>query len=411
MGELKVIVKEILKDIGMRTIRLLLKIYFIFPIKKNRVIFESYVGKQYSCNPKYISEALLDTEDNYDVIWAFENPDHYNDLKTQGIHVIRDRGPVFWYYRLTAKVSVTNVMWRNYTPIRKDQYEIQTWHGGGGGYKKTLADDKEQEKKKVTLRRHLKNFERYSLVLTSSATSLRTNARMAMQYKGVVLGGTPRNDMLLNHDRPKLSDKVRGYFEITGDKKIALYAPTWRKGAVKEDFDIDYEAFKQALKKRFGGEWVVLRRMHWMAADFFKETSDSYIKAESYPDMQELLYAVDVLISDYSSSIWDYSFTGKPCFLLCFDLKKYREDRDFYNPITSWGFPLAQSNEELIQEINKFDEDDYLKKMEEQHTKNTSFEDGHASKNVCKIIKSMCYGDGRLPEGLPYKFYVEESQK
>lgn len=402
MGE----IKDIIIDIAINILRGLLKIYLIFPIKKNRVMFTSYMGKQYSCNPKYISEALVSKDEHYDIIWAFEKPKAYEELEKKGIRVIRNSGPIFWYYRMTAKVTVTNVMWKNYTPVRKGQYEIQTWHGGGGGYKKTLANDQGELQKKRTIKRHLKSFERYSLVLTSSETSHRTNARMAMQYKGIVLGGTPRNDILINHDRPDLEQKVRNYFGIADNTKIALYAPTWRKGAVKADFDLDYQKFKKALENRFGGNWVVLRRMHWMAASLFNESTSEYIKAESYPDMQELLYVVDVLVSDYSSSIWDYSFTGKPCILLCFDLSKYKEDRDFYNPIDTWGFPLAQSNEELVKEIEQFDEEDYQSKMDEQHTKNMSFENGHSAENVCKIIRSMCYGDGTLPDGLPYKCYT-----
>lgn len=399
---------EYFKDIVMKLIRTVLKLFCVLPIKNNRVIFESYMGKQYSCNPKYISEALQKSKKPFEIVWAFEKPGNYHYIKEQGIKVIKSTGILFWIYRLTARVSVTNVMWRNYTPIRKGQYEIQTWHGGGGGYKKTLADDKGEQQKSVTLNRHLKNFERYSLVLTSSATSLRTNARMAMKYKGVVLGGTPRNDMLINHDRPDVEGRVKRYFNIPPNAKLALYAPTWRKGATREDYDIEYKGFKRALKDRFGGEWIVLRRMHWMAAAFFSDSTDDYISAESYPDMQELLYTVDVLVSDYSSSIWDFSFTYKPCFLLCFDLPKYKEDRDFYNPITTWGFPLAQSNEELCENIRSFDEEKYRISMDEQHVRNTSFENGHAAENVCKIIEEVCFGDGKLPEGLPYMFYEDE---
>lgn len=400
--------KEILKDVGMNVIRTFLRVFCLLPMKSNRVIFESYMGKQYSCNPKYISEQLQKSDNPFEIVWAFETPENYLFLKEQGVKVIKSYGFKFWYYRLTARCSVTNVMWKNYSPIRKGQYEIQTWHGGGGGYKKTLADDKGEQQKKITLKRHLKNFERYSLVLTSSATSLRTNARMAMQYRGVVLGGTPRNDMLINGDKSDIEWRVRVYLKLPRDVRIALYAPTWRKGATKEDFDIDYKALERALQERFGGKWVVLRRMHWMAAEFFKESTDDFISAENYPDMQELLYTADVLVSDYSSSIWDFSFTGKPCFLFCTDLKKYREDRDFYNPITSWGFPLAQSNLELAEKIMAFDETEYAAAMEEQHKKNTSFENGHAAENVCKIIYSMCYGNGKLPDGLPYKFYEGE---
>ena len=403
--------KELIKDFGMDVIRSALKVFCILPIKKNRVIFDSYVGHQYSCNPKYISEGLLKTKKLYEIIWAFEKPEEYQYLKEKGIKVIRNKGLKFWFYRMTAKVTVTNVMWKNFTPVRSEQYEIQTWHGGGGGYKKTLADDKGQRKKKITLKRHLKNFERYSLVLTSSETSLRTNARMAMKYKGVVLGGTPRNDILINQNRLDIDVKVRGYFHISSDTKIALYAPTWRDGAEKKDFDIDYKGLKEKLSEKFGGSWVILRRFHWMAAGFFKENSADYVRAESYPDMQELLYTVDILISDYSSSIWDFSFTGRPCFLLCFDLEKFKDDRDFYNPINTWGFPVAQSNFELMEKISRFDQDIYLKTIDEQHKKNNSFESGHATENVCRIIESMCFGDGELPKGLPYKFYEEDLEK
>lgn len=405
---IKMLLKEIIKNFGMDVARFLLKIYFIFPINNRRVIFQSYIGKQYSCNPKYISEYLIKCDEQYEVIWSFEKPKLYKDLEKQGIKVIGSKGFFFWYYRLTAKVTVTNVMWKNYTPVRKGQYEIQTWHGGGGGYKKTLADDKEETKKKITIKRHLKNFERYSLVLTSSATSLRTNARTAMHYRGIVLGGTARNDMLINHDRPYIDRKVRGYYGLESDVHIVLYAPTWRKDARKEDFDVDYNAVRKAFTDRFGGTWVVFRRMHWMAAEFFKDSTKDYISAESYPDMQELLYTVDALISDYSSSIWDFSFTGKPCFLFCTDLGKFKEDRDFYNPITTWGFPLAENNSELVDRILQFDEKKYAVDMEEQHIKNMAFENGHTTENVCKIIQAVCYGDGKLPEGLPYQYYAGE---
>lgn len=399
-----------IKDIGMNIIRVFLKIFYIFPIKKNRVIFESYSGKQYSCNPKYISEELVKSSEDYEIIWAFNEPKKYEELQKQGIKVIHSTGLKFWIYRLTARVTISNVPWKNYTPIRPGQYEIQTWHGGGGGYKKTLADDKGEQKNKLAMKRHMKNFERYSLVLTSSATSLKTNARRAMHYKGVVLGGTARNDILLNQNRPDLDQKVRNYFGIDTETKIVLYAPTWRRGATKDDFDVDYEALKNALSIRFGGKWVILRRMHWEAAKFFSDSSDKYINAEAYPDMQELLYVVDVLVSDYSSSIWDFSFTGRPCFLFCKDLKKYKEERDFYNPITSWGFPLAQSNQELVEKIKTFDKDEYAAAMVHQHKKNNAFENGHTSENVCKIIYAMCYGDGTLPDGLPYKFYKAEEK-
>lgn len=402
--------REKVKDFCMRTLCNLLKTFFIFPIKNNRIIFESYLGKQYTCNPKYIFLKLLNQPESYEIIWSFENPEKYEFLKSDKVKIVKSYGFKFWYYRLTAKITVNNVIWKNFTPIRKGQYEIQTWHGGGGGYKKTLADDKGQQQKEIALERQLRNFKRYSLVLTSSATSLKTNARMAMQYKGVVLGGTPRNDMFIKNDRPELYSQVRRNFGLHENCKIVLYAPTWRQGASKEDYSINYKQLKVSLNERFGGEWIVMRRMHWMAASFFTDTAEDYIAAESYPDMQELLYAIDVLITDYSSSIWDFSFTYKPCFLICLDLNKFKEDRDFYNPIQTWGFPVAQSNEELVENILTFNQDEYIHNMDIQHKKNVSFETGHSADNVCKIIRSQCYGDGSLPSDLPLHYFKEKGE-
>lgn len=396
------VMKDYMKDLLMKIIRMMLHIFFIFPIKNNRIMFECYLGKQFTCNPKYIYKGLVEDKDDYEIIWSFNNPEKYSFLEEDGTKLVKTNSIRYWYYRFTSKVTVTNVIWRNITPIRKGQYEIQTWHGGGGGYKKTLANDKEQQANKLALKRHMENFERYSLVLTSSETSHRTNARMAMQYKGLVLGGTPRNDILINKDKPELDRRVREFFSLGMDVRIALYAPTWRNNATKDYFDIDYLKVKRTLEERFGGKWIVLRRLHMNAASFFKDDSSDYIKAEAYPDMQELLYVVDVLITDYSSSIWDYSFTKKPCFLLCFDLENYKENRDFYNPISTWGFPVAKSNEELVENIMKFNQNKYELEMDRQHDKNTSYETGQATENVCKVIRSVCYENGILPEGLPY---------
>lgn len=403
--------KEKIKEILMNFIRHILKVFFVFPIKKERIMFDSYLGSQYSCNPKYIFLELLKQQEPYEIIWSFKKPSKFTYLQSENVKLVKAYSIRFWYYRLTAKVTVTNVIWKNFTPVRKGQYEIQTWHGGGGGYKKTLADDKEQQKKVITLKRHLKNFERYSLVLTSSATSLRTNARMAMQYTGVVLGGTPRNDMFIKQKQSELNNQVREAFHLKENIKIALYAPTWRSGATKADFDVDFKLLRSSLIERFGGEWVILRRMHWMAVHFFSEVTDEYIPAENYSDMQELLYAADILLTDYSSSIWDFSFTKKPCFLICFDLEKYREDRDFYNPIQTWGFPVAESNEQLRSNILNFDPLDYSTKMDEQHEKNHSFESGNSAQNVCAIIHSQCFGDGSLPSNLPLYLYEDEKNK
>ena len=102
--------------------------------------------------------------------------------------------------------------------------------------------------------------------------------------------------------------------------------------------------------------------------------------------MQELLAVSDALITDYSSSIWDYSFTYKPCFLYCYDLASYKSERDFYIPIENWGFPIAENNSQLMNGILKFSYDLYLEKMKNHHKELGSYENGTATSTICDLI-------------------------
>jgi CDP-glycerol glycerophosphotransferase len=112
------------------------------------------------------------------------------------------------------------------------------------------------------------------------------------------------------------------------------------------------------------------------------------IDVSDYPDMQDLLCAVDVLITDYSSSIWDFSFTHKPCFLYAPDLEEYKSNRDFYTPIEEWPFPLAKTNQELIENIKNFDSKEYIGKVNKHHKELGSYETGHATEHFCKLLFS-----------------------
>jgi len=112
----------------------------------------------------------------------------------------------------------------------------------------------------------------------------------------------------------------------------------------------------------------------------------NYIDASNYPDMQELLYAADVLITDYSSSMWDFSLTRRPCFLYATDLNYYDLDRGFYSDIHTWPYPLAESNSALIKNIKQFNNDQYQKNIQKHWDALGSYESGHACETVANYI-------------------------
>ncbi len=373
--------------------RVCLRVFYVFPIKKNRVLFECYREKQYGCNPKYISEKLKELYgDEIEIGWSFRKPENFKYLEETGIKVLKAQTIECFKFALTAHVICMNTYYKPMMPRRRGQYFIRTWHGGGA-YKKVG-----KLQKMTYLQRKFLSFQEQGadLYISSSEAFTRLTLRESFGYEGEVLEvGMPRNDILIN-GKSGVSENVKAALGIDKNKKLALYAPTYRDDVYMSDIVPDYSRALKALEKRFGGEWEMAYRGHHVVMYFDKgELAKGAVDATMYPDMQELLLAADCLITDYSSCIWDMSFTGKPVFLYAPDLKKYSADRDFFTDIHSWPFPLSESDQELENIILNFDNDKYLKDIDNHHRELGSFESGHASEAVAKRIYDICRGGAK----------------
>ena len=144
------------------------------------------------------------------------------------------------------------------------------------------------------------------------------------------------------------------------------------------------------IAETFQGEWTVLIRLHpnvaSQSADLFAYDGKTVLDATEYPDMMELLCAADLLITDYSSSMFDYALTGKPIVQFATDIEAYRKDRDFYFPLDSLPFPLARSNEELEQILTDLQPLWTSPAWAEFSRANDFCEDGNASVRCAAII-------------------------
>ena len=107
--------------------------------------------------------------------------------------------------------------------------------------------------------------------------------------------------------------------------------------------------------------------------------------------MQELLYAANVVITDYSSLMWDFSLTGRPCFLYADDLDDYERERGFYMPSSQWPYPIARNNDELEKNILGFDCGLYRQAVREHHKVCGSYEQGRACETVLRIINEYMF--------------------
>ena len=134
--------------------------------------------------------------------------------------------------------------------------------------------------------------------------------------------------------------------------------------------------------------------MHYYLSDRAMASDAPYLRnATDYPDMQDLLQCADVLLTDYSSCMWDFSLMHRPCFLYARDIAAYKGERDFYTPIESWPFPLAANNDELAEVIAQFDADRYREAVLRHHRDLGSTESGTAAKQCVDRIMSFLVTD------------------
>ena len=365
-----------------------LQTFRLLPLQ-NRVNFIAFSGRQYSDSPRRISELLLREHPEIQQIWAFNEPEKFRFLEETGIKVVKYKSLEYLYYVMTSKVYVDNAEFWSILKFRPGQMVLQTWHGGGaykrvGGHR---IDVNRREKQHA-----VEKMNKITLFLSSSKAFTKYVIRDAYQYRGEVLEcGLPRNDDLLSPD-PATAAKARETLGIPEGAKVLLYAPTFRNSHTLDLYDVDFARLKTSLEARFGGEWVIVLRMHYYLADKAMAVGAPWLyNATDYPDMQELLLSSDVLLTDYSSCMWDFSLMKKPCFLYARDIDEYRGERDFYTPIESWPFPLAADNDALEQVISEFDEEKYRADAARHHAELGSTESGTAAKQCVERIAAFLH--------------------
>lgn len=377
--EIKYIIKQALRYLTGFTKKFIL-------IKNNRILFYSYGGRDYSDSPAAICNYILENDKKrFEIIWAFNDIEKIENFD-KTIKIIKFRSLTFIYYYLSSKFIVSNIGPMYAIKKSDKQIFINTWHGGGAykadGIKRTFKDE-------ISFKEKSSVMVDVDLFLSSSKIFSKKFILESYLYDGKILNtGLPRNDILFKTERfNEIKQKVRRCFEIDDNTKIILYAPTWRDYDDEKE-EIDFEEFINVLEDKYNCKWCVLYRGHQMsvAPKYYFLTKD----ATKYPDVQELLIATDMLISDYSSIIWDYSILERPYILFVPDYDKYKKEFGFYTDIACWGGVICKNNAELINQIKDID----MKKIKSDVKKSKSFFGTYETGNACKkvydfLIKNM----------------------
>ena len=383
-----------LKSIALRGYKIVFKIAGgILPKKKNRIIFESFLGRQYSDNPRALYEYIIDNyEDKYDLIWSVDRR-HVKLFQEKGLPYYR-RFSIKWLLAMnTASVWISNSRLPLWIPKPKKTTYLQTWHGTP--LKRLALDMDNVHMPGTDTNRYKKNFttesSKWDYLVSPNHYSTEIFER-AFDFKQTMLEtGYPRNDYLVNFNDKDYIHKLKVDLGIPRNKKIMLYAPTWRdnefygRGRYKFDIQLDLDKMKETL----GDEYIILLRMHYLIAENINvEKYDGFvIDFSSYEDIRDLYLVSDILLTDYSSVFFDYAILNRPMYFFTYDLESYRDTlRGFYFDFEKDApGPLLFNTSEVIDAITS-EEDEYYMKRQSFRNTYTSLEDGLASERVIKRV-------------------------
>lgn len=333
------------------------------PPKKNLVMFESFLGKQYSDNPRAIYEYMLENNPEYELVWSVDWK-AVKDFEAKNIPYAR-RFSVKWLFHMArAEYWVSNSRLPLWIPKPNHTTYLQTWHGTP--LKRLAADMDEVHMPGTTTEKYKRNFHKESskwdYLISPNAYSTEIFRRAFNFNKEVIEVGYPRNDVLYTENTEEQVTKLKDRLGIPADKKVILYAPTWRddqfygKGRYKFDLMLDLDALREAL----GDKYVIILRMHYLVAENFDLSPyEGFAFDFSYhEDIRDLYLCADLMITDYSSVFFDYANLRRPIIFFVYDIDSYRDKlRGFYFDFEQNApGPLVKTTEEVIASIREFED-------------------------------------------------------
>lgn len=335
----KVITKLSTPALKLKVYKALIK---LLPQRRNLALFEADCGKGYTGSPRAIYEELRRRDLDVDVVWSVARGRANFPAEAELVRRMS------WRYVWTmARAGIwvdSHGFPLDYPKPPRTRY-LQTWHGQG--IKSIGFDAPDLRSDFAKPREQWRNAVARWDALVSPGTEFERIFVPSNGYTGPILRyGTPRCDALIRGETP---EGVRERLEIPADRKILLYAPTYRDQAKNtgKSVRVDLELMAEAL----ADEWVLVLRTHPVERFKVREHVRHFVRpAGSYPEINDLMLASDALLTDYSSVMCDYAVTGKPMLFYIDDWDDYRRnERGVYHdlPAIAPG-PCVTTTEDLI---------------------------------------------------------------
>ncbi len=366
----------------------------LLPARKNVIMFESFLGRQYSDNPRAIYEYIKENYPHYKMYWSID-PKFKHNFDSKDIVPVK-RFSIKWLFLMaTAKYWVTNSRMPLWIPKPAHTTYLQTWHGTP--LKKLAADMEEvympgtdTNSYKVEFYLESRNWD-YLISPNPYSTKI---FRRAFQFEKEILEvGYPRNDVLYKKNNEDAIQKIKEQLNLPQDKKIILYAPTWRddqfveKGKYTFDLHLDLDQMKHLAT-----DYCLILRLHYLVGEQLDLSpyKEFVFDFSNYTDIRELYLISDVLVTDYSSVFFDFANLKRPMIFYTYDIEDYRERlRGFYFDLEK-NAPgsLVKSTEEVIAEIKRLENENWslAENYADFYEKFCALESGHSSQKVVDRI-------------------------
>ncbi|MBD5521766.1 MAG: hypothetical protein HDR03_11225 [Lachnospiraceae bacterium] len=373
----------------------------VFPINTHKIVMWTLEGKGgYGDSPKYIAEEIIKRnrggKEKYEIIWLADDPEKEFPAY---IKTVRN---TLWkraYHLSTAAFWIGNTRTDYGTRKRHNTIYIQTWHAIVG----LKPIGKQRGSRLPRMARIVSEYDSglIDYVLSGNEWSNKMWPDGLLYYGAMLQTGVPRCDVLF-YGKDQMHRKYREKYDLPQDVSIILYAPTFRGGSqsgrrsVNADIgSLNFEKLIDALERRFGGTWYVFLRLHPQVAEeshsiIEKEKNGRVIDVSHYADMNELIAASDVFLTDYSSSIFESAIMMQPGFLFVEDEEEYVKDRgELVFRLKELPFPVAYDMEGLERHIEMFDQTQYESDLKKFMEMLGMFEDGMASGRVVDLIEGI----------------------
>lgn len=380
-------IKEILyHKIYFRLLEKCIDWFYYLPVKKNKIVFLHDFGNGYGDSPKVLAEEIMRRGLSYDMVWLVNdmNLDIPNPIRKALMSRIKSV-----YELATAKVIITTAKSKYYLKKKSTQFFVYIPHGQiGAKYVERQAGD-------TLSKGYIDGSIWHSKVsnLFISSSKLHTEEELTWYwYDGEVMEcGLPRNDIFFHYTSEDVQS-IKKKAGIPDGVKVVLYGPTFRNEPSNKPYAIDTERVLQTLEQKTGDKWIFLFRAHpnfvWYGKPAF-EYSDKVMDVTNYPDMQDLLLISDVLISDYSSAMFDFNLMHRPVFLFTKDIEAYQKMRGLKDWYFKVPFPFCHNNDELVSAIANYNEQEYRQKCAEFDKFYGNLETGTAAKQIVDRLQKI----------------------